>query len=52
MRKKILWVVPLLMLLGSALYAQDVAGDWQGTLVVGKGLDRAANREGRQRGLE
>ncbi len=30
MTKKILWVVPLMMLLGSALYAQDIVGDWQG----------------------
>jgi hypothetical protein len=35
MTKKILWVVPLVMLLGSALYAQDIVGDWQGT--VGQG---------------
>ena len=32
MTKKILWVVPLVMLLGSALYAQDIVGDWQGTV--------------------
>lgn len=30
MTKKILWVVPLVMLSGSALYAQDIVGDWQG----------------------
>jgi non-heme chloroperoxidase len=31
MTKKILSVAPLVMLLGSALYAQDIVGDWQGT---------------------
>lgn len=36
MTKKILWVVPLVMLLGSALYAQDIVGDWQGA--VGQGF--------------
>jgi len=38
MTKKILWVVPLVMLLGSSLYAQDIVGQWQGTLAVGKGF--------------
>src|SRR5215472_14488508 len=39
MTKKILWVVPLVvMLLGSTLYAQDIVGQWQGTLAVGKGF--------------
>src|SRR5215472_9837893 len=33
---KIVWVVLLVMLLGSALYAQDIVGDWQGT--VGQGF--------------
>jgi pimeloyl-ACP methyl ester carboxylesterase len=32
MTKKILWAVPLMMLLGSALYAQDIVGEWQGTV--------------------
>lgn len=36
MTKKILCVVPLVMLLGSALYAQDIVGEWQGT-VCGQG---------------
>jgi non-heme chloroperoxidase len=31
MTKKILWAVPLVMLLGSALYGQDTVGDGQGT---------------------
>ena len=35
MTRKIVWVVPLVMLLGSTLYAQDILGDWQGT--VGQG---------------
>jgi hypothetical protein len=38
MTKKILWVVPIVKLLGSSLYAQDIVGDWQGTLEVGKGF--------------
>jgi hypothetical protein len=38
MTKKILWIVPLVMLLGSTLYAQDIVGDWQGTLAVRNGL--------------
>lgn len=32
MRKKMLWIGLPGALLGSALYAQDIAGDWQGTL--------------------
>jgi non-heme chloroperoxidase len=36
MTKKILWVVSLMMLLGSALSGQDIVGDWQGT--VGQGF--------------
>lgn len=32
MTKKILSVVPIVMLLGSALLAQDIVGDWQGTV--------------------
>ena len=36
MTKKILWVVPLMMLFDTALYAQaDIVGDWQGK--VGNG---------------
>jgi len=38
MTKKLLWIVPLAMLLGNALYAQDIAGVWQGTLPAGKPL--------------
>ena len=30
-----LWVGALATMLGSALYAQDIGGDWQGTLKAG-----------------
>jgi hypothetical protein len=32
------WVVAFVALLGSSLHAQDIAGDWQGTLKIGDGL--------------
>lgn len=34
-KKKMLWLGALTTLLGSTLYAQDIAGDWQGTLKAG-----------------
>jgi uncharacterized protein (TIGR03435 family) len=38
MRKLMMWVAGVALLAGSALHAQDLAGNWQGTLQVGKGL--------------
>jgi len=38
MRKPFLWLTALATLLGGALCAQDIAGDWQGTLKAGKDL--------------
>jgi len=35
MRKSSLWIWALATLLSSALYAQDISGDWQGTLKAG-----------------
>jgi|SRR5579863_10153926 len=35
MRSKMRWTTAAAILLGSAIYAQDIAGDWQGTLKVG-----------------
>jgi hypothetical protein len=35
MRRKMLWIGLLGPLFGSSLYAQDIAGDWQGTLKTG-----------------
>src|ERR1022692_2004196 len=35
MRTYSLWIGLTVMLLGSMLHAQDIAGDWQGTLRVG-----------------
>ena len=35
MRRKMLWIGLLGALFGSGLYAQDIAGDWQGTLKAG-----------------
>jgi len=35
MRKSSLWIWALAALLGSALHAQDISGDWQGTLKAG-----------------
>jgi non-heme chloroperoxidase len=32
MRDKMLWIVAVAALLGAALHAQDIAGDWRGTL--------------------
>src|SRR5437016_5972549 len=33
-----LWIIAVATLSGSSLYAQDIAGDWQGTLKAGTGL--------------
>jgi pimeloyl-ACP methyl ester carboxylesterase len=38
MKKLMQWIIVLATLSGAALRAQDIAGDWQGTLQVGKGL--------------
>jgi len=38
MRKLIRTAAALAMLAAGALYAQDIAGSWQGTLNVGRGL--------------
>ncbi len=38
MRRMLLGIIAFATLLGSSLYAQDIAGDWQGTLKVGAGL--------------
>jgi non-heme chloroperoxidase len=38
MRKVMLCVIGFALLLGGTLYAQDIAGDWQGTLKTGAGL--------------
>lgn len=38
MRKMLLGTIAVPMLLGSTLHAQDIAGDWQGTLKIGDGL--------------
>ena len=38
MRKMLLGIIAIAMLLGGSLHAQDIAGDWQGTLKVGAGL--------------
>jgi len=35
MRNKMLWIATLAALFGSTLCAQDIAGDWQGTLKTG-----------------
>jgi non-heme chloroperoxidase len=35
MKTKMLWIGALVAMLGSALHAQDLAGDWQGTLKAG-----------------
>jgi hypothetical protein len=35
MTKKILWIVALAHLLGTTLRAQEIVGDWQGTLKAG-----------------
>lgn len=35
MRNKTLWIAVLTALFGAAIHAQDIAGDWQGTLKVG-----------------
>jgi pimeloyl-ACP methyl ester carboxylesterase len=38
MRKMLLGIIAVAMLLGNTLHAQDIAGDWQGTLKIGDGL--------------
>ncbi|HEY4356742.1 MAG TPA: TIGR03435 family protein [Acidobacteriaceae bacterium] len=38
MKKLMLWIVALAMLAGGALRAQDLTGNWQGTLKAGKDL--------------
>lgn len=38
MRKMLLGIITFATLLGSSLYAQEIAGDWQGTLKLGAGL--------------
>ena len=38
MKKILLWLIVLATLSGSALWAQDIAGNWQGTLHANKGL--------------
>ena len=38
MKKILLWLTVLATLSGSALWAQDIAGNWQGTLHADKGL--------------
>jgi len=35
MRKMLLWAGILAILIPSSLWAQDISGDWQGTLDVG-----------------
>lgn len=35
MRSKLLWIVALAALFGAMLHAQDISGDWQGTLKTG-----------------
>jgi uncharacterized protein (TIGR03435 family) len=36
MKKLMLWIIALAALPGSALFAQDITGTWQGTLLAGK----------------
>src|SRR3712207_5060843 len=36
MTKKTMWVTILLLLVTGTLYAQDITGDWQGTLKAGE----------------
>jgi non-heme chloroperoxidase len=38
MKRMMLWAIAFVALLGSTLYAQDITGDWQGTLKTGAGL--------------
>ncbi|HEX9202157.1 MAG TPA: TIGR03435 family protein [Acidobacteriaceae bacterium] len=38
MQKLMLWIVGATMFLGGTLHAQDLAGNWQGTLQAGNGL--------------
>jgi len=37
-KKMMLWIIAVATLSGSTLCAQDIAGDWQGTLKAGAGL--------------
>src|SRR5258705_4726099 len=37
-KRMMLWVGAFAALFGSTLYAQDITGDWQGTLKAGAGL--------------
>jgi uncharacterized protein (TIGR03435 family) len=39
MKKMILWIIAFLTLSGSALFAQDITGAWQGTLTPPNGKD-------------
>jgi hypothetical protein len=38
MKRMLVGIVVFATLLGGALHAQDIAGDWQGTLKTGTGL--------------
>ncbi len=38
MKKLSIWILGVSLLTGTALHAQDISGNWQGTLQVGKGL--------------
>jgi len=38
MKRMLVGIVAFATLLGGALHAQDIAGDWQGTLKTGTGL--------------
>jgi uncharacterized protein (TIGR03435 family) len=38
MKKFAMWIIGIALLTSSALHAQDISGNWQGTLQVGKGL--------------
>jgi non-heme chloroperoxidase len=38
MKRMMLWAIAFVALLGSTLHAQDMTGDWQGTLKAGAGL--------------
>jgi pimeloyl-ACP methyl ester carboxylesterase len=41
MMKRIFWIIALLVLSASSLWAQDISGDWQGAIGAGKGRLRA-----------
>src|SRR5215510_1949149 len=38
MSKRVLWLSAFIVAMTVSLYAQDIAGDWQGTIKVGPGL--------------